>query len=85
MEAMEKAIEENHKAMELRSSSIEGMIQKLAAAWEKKSPTTNVHTQLTSNRGKDCIIMVVLSTPKTEYKMSLRSHHPPLLNFLSNP
>ena len=46
MEAMEKAIEENHKAMELRSSSIEGMIQKLAAAWEKKSPTTNVHTQL---------------------------------------
>ena len=34
--------------MESRLSSIEGMIQRLAAAWEKKSPTTNVHTADTS-------------------------------------
>jgi len=44
MEAMEKAIEENREAMESRLSLIKGMIQRLAAAWEKKSPTTNVHT-----------------------------------------
>ena len=34
MGAMEKAIEENREAVELRLSSIEGMIQWLAAAWE---------------------------------------------------
>ncbi|KAH1265208.1 chloroplastic protein [Glycine max] len=44
MGAMEKAIEENREAVELRLSSIEGMIQWLAAAWEKKSPAMNVHT-----------------------------------------
>ena len=44
MGAMEKAIEENREAVELRLSSIEGMIQRLAAAWEKKSPAMNVHT-----------------------------------------
>ena len=43
MEAMEKAIEENREAMELRLSSIEGMIQMLVAAWEKKSPAKNMH------------------------------------------
>ena len=43
MEAMEKAIEENREAVELQLSSIEGMIQRLAAAWEKKTPETNVH------------------------------------------
>ena len=43
MEAMEKAIEENRKAVESRLSSIEEMIQRLAAAWEKKSPKSNVH------------------------------------------
>ncbi|KAG5068500.1 hypothetical protein JHK85_000877 [Glycine max] len=41
MGAMEKAIEENREAVELRLSSIEGMIQWLAAAWEKKSPAMN--------------------------------------------
>ena len=44
MEAMEKAIKENREAVELQLSSIEGMIQRLAVAWEKKSPTTNIHT-----------------------------------------
>jgi len=48
MEAMEKVIEENCKAVESWLNSIEGMIQRLAAAWEKKSPTTNVHTTDTS-------------------------------------
>ena len=43
MEAMEKTIEENRKAVESQLSSIEMMIQRLATAWEKKSPTTNVH------------------------------------------
>jgi len=44
MEAMEKAMEENREAVESRLSSIEGMIQRLAATWEKKSPTANIHT-----------------------------------------
>ena len=43
MEAMEKAIKENREAVELQLSSIEGMIQRLAVAWEKKSPASNVH------------------------------------------
>ena len=36
IKAMEKVIEENRKAVESWLSSIEGMIQRLAAAWEKK-------------------------------------------------
>ncbi|KAH1244888.1 hypothetical protein GmHk_06G015374 [Glycine max] len=44
MEAMEKVKEENPKVVESQLSSIEGMIQRLVAAWEKKSPTTNIHT-----------------------------------------
>lgn len=43
MEATEKAIEENCEAVESRLSSIEGMIQRLVAAWEKQSPESNVH------------------------------------------
>ena len=44
MEAMEIAMEENREAVESWLSSIEGMIQRLAAAWEKKSSRMNVHT-----------------------------------------
>ncbi|KAL5191627.1 Translation initiation factor IF3-2, chloroplastic [Glycine soja] len=44
MKAMERAMEENHEVVESRLTSIEGMIQRLAAAWEKKSPAANMNT-----------------------------------------
>ena len=56
MEAMEKAIEENREAVEARLSSIEGMIQRLAASWEKKPPETNVHANNVIGRNKGNVV-----------------------------